>query len=147
MNKKIIAIVAVLAAIGLVIYFLVVNSNPSPEPTPPTTDNSNVTTTSTPVVTPQIPEGSKGPEVTSATVDIKNFLFNPATLNIKTGTVVTWTNSDNVSHTVTSDSGTLLNSKTLAPGQSFSFTFTNAGTVKYHCAIHPAMKGTVVVTK
>jgi plastocyanin len=64
---------------------------------------------------------------------------------VKTGTTVTWMNNDTVAHTVTSDSGGLLNSPEIAPGQSFSFTFTYPVTVPYHCAIHTMMKGTIVV--
>ena len=80
-------------------------------------------------------------------VDISNFSFNPAVLTIKAGTKVTWVNNDSTSHTVTSDSGNLLNSPTLATGQSFSFVFPTTGTINYHCSIHPSMKGTVIVTK
>lgn len=86
------------------------------------------------------------PTQSGTTINIKNFSFNPSTLAVKTGTKVTWVNNDSAPHTITSDSGTLLSSSTLSPGQSFSFTFTNPGTVNYHCNIHPNMKGSVVVT-
>ncbi|MDE1970261.1 MAG: cupredoxin family copper-binding protein [Patescibacteria group bacterium] len=79
------------------------------------------------------------------TVIVKNFAFNPSMLTIKRGTRVTWVNNDNVSHTVTSDDGNLFNSGTLAPGRSFSFTFTTVGTMTYHCGVHPSMKGQIVV--
>ncbi len=85
------------------------------------------------------------PATSETSVTIKNFSFSPATLTVKSGTKVTWTNNDTAPHTVTSDSGNQLNSSTLSPGQSFSYTFTDAGTIDYHCAIHPSMKGTVVV--
>ena len=75
-----------------------------------------------------------------------NLAFNPATLTVKAGTKVTWTNNDSVLHTVTSDSGGVLGSTNIPPGQSFSFTFTAPGTVSYHCAVHPSMKGSVTVT-
>ena len=83
--------------------------------------------------------------VSELTVEIKNFSFNPSTITIKTGTKVTWANNDSVAHTVTSDSGNLLNSTLIAPGQSFSFTFTNPGSTNYHCTPHPTMKGSIVV--
>lgn len=67
-------------------------------------------------------------------------------MSVKSGTTVTWTNDDSVAHTVTSDTGSVLNSSSIAPGQSFSFTFTTPGTYAYHCAIHPGMKATIVVT-
>jgi plastocyanin len=58
---------------------------------------------------------------------------------------VTWTNNDSVAHTVTSDSNGLLNSPTLSPGDSYSFTFPNSGSTNYHCNIHTMMRGTVIV--
>ncbi len=59
---------------------------------------------------------------------------------------MTWVNNDTVPHTATSDTG-VWDSGTLNPGQSFSFTFNDAGTFPYHCAIHGAasMSGTIVV--
>lgn len=70
--------------------------------------------------------------------------FNPDLADIQIGTTVTWTNRDLVAHTSTSD-GNGWNSGIVAPGAQFSFTFQNAGTFSYHCAIHPGMVGTVVV--
>jgi len=105
-------------------------------------------------VTPPVPsEGTPTPTTgtpapatpASVSVSIQSFAFGPSTLNIKKGTKVTWTNNDSVPHTVTSDSGSLLNSGTIPPGGSFSFTFTNTGSTGYHCTVHPMMKGSVVV--
>ena len=73
-----------------------------------------------------------------------NFAFSPLTLTVKTGTKVTWTNKDTVTHTVTDDKGAF-NSGLLTPGNSFSFTFTQAGTYSYHCNIHHSMMATIVV--
>jgi amicyanin len=81
-----------------------------------------------------------------AAVAIQNFAFNPASVTVKAGTTVTWTNADSASHTVTSDSGSLMKSALLATGQSYSVTFTTPGTFTYHCSVHPMMHGTVVVT-
>jgi plastocyanin len=53
-------------------------------------------------------------------------------------------NNDSTAHTVTSNTG-VFNSGTLGPGQSFSFTFQNAGTFQYHCSFHAGMVGSVVV--
>lgn len=70
--------------------------------------------------------------------------FNPDVTNVTAGTTVTWTNNDSTAHTSTSnESG--WNSGSVAPGGRFSFTFQQAGTFPYHCAIHPGMVGTVVV--
>jgi plastocyanin len=62
---------------------------------------------------------------------------------VKTGTKVTWTNMDSVTHTVTADQGAF--NSPVPPGNSFSFTFTKAGTYTYHCMIHPSMTATIVV--
>lgn len=81
---------------------------------------------------------------TTVEVSMENFAYKPATLAIKKGTTVKWTNNDNVAHTVTSDK---FDSKELQPGQSYSFTFNDAGEVGYGCSLHPAtMKGSVAVT-
>ena len=76
-------------------------------------------------------------------ISIKNFAFNPAIINIKIGTTVTWTNEDSVSHTVTSEEN--FDSGTLTSGETFVFTFNDKGTFDYICTIHPSMKGKIIV--
>ncbi len=78
-------------------------------------------------------------------IEIKNFAFFPSILTIKAGTTITWTNSDSVSHTVTSDSGSELNSDLFSKGQTYSHTFNIVGTYNYHCKPHPSMKGVIIV--
>jgi plastocyanin len=68
----------------------------------------------------------------------------PDDLNVAVGTTVTWTNTDSVAHTSTSDEAGW-NSGSIAPAGQFSVAFQNAGTFSYHCTIHPGMVGTVVV--
>lgn len=86
------------------------------------------------------------PATPSATVSIENFAFSPATVNIKVGQSVMWTNKDSAPHTAT-ELGNLFDSGSLATNQSFSFTFHTAGTYTYHCLIHSMMaNATVVVT-
>ena len=58
------------------------------------------------------------------------------------GDTVTWVNLDSAAHTVTSAS---FDSSSLAKGQSYKFTFNQAGTFKYHCTVHPSMLGEVIV--
>ena len=77
-------------------------------------------------------------------VSIANFAFSPASITVKVGDSVTWTNNDSTTHTVTADDNSF-SSGDLAPGATFSFTFSKAGTFAYHCSIHPSMTGTVVV--
>jgi plastocyanin len=79
-----------------------------------------------------------------AQVVMKNFAFNPASVTIKAGESVTWTNNDSASHTVEADNGEF-KSGDLAQGGTFSFKFDTPGTYPYHCSIHPSMKGTIVV--
>ena len=77
-------------------------------------------------------------------INIQNFTFNPAVLNVAKGKKVTVKNLDSASHTWTADDNSW-NSNTLAKDQTFSHTFNASGTFAYHCAIHPSMKGTVNV--
>ncbi len=90
-------------------------------------------------------------------VSIIDYAFQPLHVNITTGTTVIWTytNSGKDFHTVTSDPGTnrtqggapLINSGTINPGQSFSYTFNEPGYYPYQCSFHPAlMNGWVNVT-
>jgi plastocyanin len=74
------------------------------------------------------------------------YAFQPATLTIAKGTKVTWTNTSDAPHTVTSDSNAFTASSSLQQNQTFSMTFNTAGTYAYHCSIHPYMKATITVT-
>lgn len=76
-------------------------------------------------------------------IHIDNFTFQPAELSIKVGTTVTWTNRDDIPHTVVSAGK--FRSKTLDTDDKFSFTFTNAGDYKYFCSLHPHMTGMIKV--
>ena len=79
-------------------------------------------------------------------VSIANFAFSPAPLTVAPGTTVTWTNTDDEPHTVTSaDGGKMFKSPALDTDDKFSFTFDKPGTYKYFCSIHPHMVGTIVV--
>ena len=78
-------------------------------------------------------------------VNIQNMAFNPASLSILAGDTVVWTNNDAMPHTVTSNSGTELQSAQLSQGQFFQHIFPTAGTYAYHCMVHPSMTGSVTV--
>lgn len=78
-------------------------------------------------------------------VAIQGFAFGPAAITVKPGTTVTWTQQDEDQHTVTANDGSFASSP-LITGKTFTHTFTAPGTYQYHCAIHPFMHGTVVVT-
>jgi plastocyanin len=91
--------------------------------------------------------GTPAKAVNQNTVSISNYEFTPASITVKAGTKVTWTNQDSVEHTVTGDGSDGPQSGSLAKGDSYSFTFDKAGTYAYHCQMHPYMKGTVTVTE
>jgi plastocyanin len=79
-------------------------------------------------------------------VTIANFAFSPTPLTVAPGTKVTWSNTDDEPHTVTSaDGGKTFKSPALDTDDKFSFIFDKPGTYKYFCSIHPHMVGTVLV--
>jgi plastocyanin len=80
----------------------------------------------------------------TATVKIDNFSFAPPSLQIKAGTKVTWTNADDIPHTVVSDDK-VFKSKALDTDDKFSYTFDKPGTYPYFCSLHPKMTAKVVV--
>jgi plastocyanin len=82
--------------------------------------------------------------VADTAVKIDNFTFTPQRVTVKTGTTVTWTNQDDIPHTVTSATKAF-RSKALDTDDKFSFTFTTAGVYEYFCSLHPHMTGTIVV--
>jgi plastocyanin len=80
----------------------------------------------------------------AAEVKIDNFSFGPGTITVPVGTTVTWTNRDDIPHTIVSTEG-VFKSKVLDTDEKFSFTFSKTGTFPYFCSIHPKMTGKVVV--
>lgn len=95
---------------------------------------------------PAPPSGTGSPAAAAGNqVSIDNFAFAPATLTVKAGTTVTWTNRDEEPHTVAASDGSF-HSPGMGTGATYSHTFPTAGTFAYVCSIHPMMHGTVVVT-
>jgi len=86
--------------------------------------------------------GSQENAITQVKID--NFSFTPATVTVAPGTTVTWTNSDDVPHTVVSDDQ-VFKSKVLDTDEKFSYTFTKPGTYPYFCSVHPKMTARIVV--
>ena len=104
------------------------------------------------------PSPPSGP--TAASISVFDFQFSPGSTQISVGSQVTWTNTGQSVHTVTSDSGQWDSGSISAPssggdpyggggsaGGSYSRTFSQAGTFLYHCSIHANMNGTVTVTE
>jgi plastocyanin len=83
-------------------------------------------------------------EASGPQILIENFRFDPPTLEVPVGTTVTWMNKDEEIHVVTSSQG-LFRSPGLEGDQQFAHRFEKPGTYEYGCAIHPQMKGTIVV--
>lgn len=77
-------------------------------------------------------------------VKIDNFSFEPQTVTVAVGATVTWTNHDDIPHTVVSSDG-VFKSKVRDTDEKFSYTFTKQGTYPYFCSLHPKMTGQVVV--
>ena len=81
---------------------------------------------------------------------MQNISYVPASIGVSKGTTITWTNKDNVDHTVTSGvpgypTG-LFDSGNIPPGGTFKYTFDSTGTYQYFCRIHlDKMEGTVTV--
>ncbi len=87
---------------------------------------------------------SDQPSTANAEVKIDNFSFGPATVTVPVGATVTWTNRDDIPHTVVSTEG-MFKSRAQDTDEKFSYTFTKAGTYPYYCSLHPKMTGQVLV--
>ena len=117
---------------------------------PPTSGPSVAPATATPASqeptsAPSVAPATATPAAVDGTpVAIAGFAFAPATLTIKVGDTVTWTNADGAPHTASAKDGSF-DSGTLLRGASFSHTFATAGTFDYVCKFHASMTGTVIV--
>ncbi len=131
----IIAVIALLAVGGAVYYFMQqpASSDNVPAGSPDNNTNSQETT-------PPASEGSQ-----TYNIEISGFSFKPSELTIKTGDKVIWTNKDPFSHTITSDSGSELDSPLFGKDKTYVHIFNTAGTFDYHCTPHSGMKGKVIV--
>ena len=79
-----------------------------------------------------------------AEISIQSFQFVPAILTIKPGTAVTWINRDEEPHNVVSPDR-VFRSKAIDGGEKFTTVFDKPGTYNYICAVHPHMRGVIVV--
>lgn len=93
--------------------------------------------------------GVTGVSAGDSEITIKTFQFRPTPIEVAAGTRVTWTNMDDITHTVTSGAPESRNGRFNAPlagkGRSFDFTFTEPGTYPYFCDRHPSMRGEIQV--
>jgi plastocyanin len=119
-NVAIVIVAALLAGCGY-------GSSSSPSPTPA-----------------PVPAGATAVNIGAGASSRTTTAYAPSPLTVNVGATVAWTNSDSVAHTSTADGGTW-NSGTIAPGATFTRTFTSAGSFTYRCTIHPGMVGTITV--
>lgn len=96
------------------------------------------------IASPTVHASADQTPASTADVKIDNFSFGPQSLTVKVGTTVTWTNRDDIPHTVVSSDG-VFKSKARDTDESFSYKFDKAGTYSYFCSLHPKMTGQVVV--
>jgi plastocyanin len=134
--KKILPIIIVIVLVALAAVVALGRNKPETS-TNNTSQPSNASSTNDTTTQP----------VNTDSVSIKDMTFSPASITVKKGTTVTWTNQDGTSHTVTADGDNGPESGTLTDGKSYSFTFNSAGTFTYHCNFHSSMQGTVTVTE
>ncbi|WP_346139580.1 cupredoxin family copper-binding protein [Streptomyces coeruleofuscus] len=93
---------------------------------------------------PLLPAGQAS--AASYSVTMKGYAFSPASLSVPAGSTVTWTNQDTAPHDVKTTSGPVsIHSPMLDKGQSWSFTFTTAGSYGYVCTVHPNMTAGITV--
>ena len=154
MNKTLsailIVVVVILGAGGAYVLFIkddaVDQSTQSNTGTVEDAANSSATNNSTSSETTTEPAQESSDQAQTASVAIKNFAFSPASITVKKGTTVTWTNEDSAEHNAFSDQDGGPKGRLLKKGESYSFTFDKVGTFNYICTPHPYMKGTVTVT-
>lgn len=131
--KKLVLIVIGLAAIGAVVVGMGALNKPA---TAPTTTNTPEAATAT------------------ASVEITSSGFSPATLSVKKGTKVTWTNKDTKVHWVASnphpvhtDLSDFDARKSIVANGTYAFIFTKTGTFNYHDHLNPSTTGNITVTE
>jgi plastocyanin len=131
--KKIIAIIVAAVIIVGGTVALTHKSNPPQSNSSSSSQNSS--------------SSSQDQNSSTGSITIKNMMFTPSQITVAKGGTVTWTNNDNTTHTVVDDLSNVGGPKSgdIAPGTTYSFTFTKTGSFQYHCSIHPSMRGTIVV--
>ena len=97
-----------------------------------------------PIVGAMLALGAVAAQETTNVITIDNFTFSPKELTVAVGTTVKWVNHDDIPHLVVENNKTF-RSKALDTDDSYSYTFTSAGTFDYFCALHPHMVGQVIV--
>ena len=97
-----------------------------------------------PIIGVMLAAASVAAQDTANVITIDNFTFTPPELTVVVGTTVKWVNHDDIPHLVV-NKDKAFRSKALDTDDSYSFTFTSAGTFDYFCGLHPHMVGKVIV--
>jgi plastocyanin len=97
-----------------------------------------------PVIGAMLAFGTVAAQDATNVITIDNFTFTPKELTVAVGTTVKWVNHDDIPHTV-ANKDKVFRSQALDTDDSYSFTFTSAGTFDYFCGLHPHMVGKVIV--
>src|SRR5438067_5962606 len=133
--------IAVLALAGMLFSFASLRSTPAGNSALPAALQSN------PVATQLYAKLADAQSTKTQSVEIMNYQFQPSSLTISVGDTVTWPNHDSAPHNiVVSDGPEKFSGPTIQQGQSWSYTFTKAGTYQYYCGVHPDMKASITVT-
>jgi amicyanin len=142
MNKSVLGIIIAVVAVGGIVAFAVTQNKDENPPTSQQTQSQQQNTSND-------QQNTSAEVAQTGSVTIQNFAFNSKSVKVKIGATVTWTNQDEMQHTVTPDQTTddFKGSDLLSKGSSYSVTFTKAGTYTYFCSPHPYMKGTVEVVE
>jgi plastocyanin len=80
----------------------------------------------------------------TANVLIKRTGFSPGTVTINEDDSVTWRNTDTIDHQIVANGGSFA-SAILGAGKTYTHAFRSGGTFRYHDALHPSLRGTIVV--
>jgi amicyanin len=98
-----------------------------------------------PIVGAMLAVASVAAQDVADVITIDNFTFTPPELTVAVGTTVKWVNHDDIPHSVVNKDKVFRSKAALDTDDSYSFTFTSAGTFDYFCGLHPHMVGKVVV--
>lgn len=124
---------------GLIYYFVLAKKGGVNYGTTQQTPSANQQTSPTSSTSPTSPAPAA-----KNSVEISNFAFSPATLTVKVGDTVTWTNKDSMGHSATANDNSF-DTGILDQGKLGTVTFSKVGTYTYHCSVHPNMHGTIIV--
>lgn len=133
MKKFFIFILVIAAIIFGVVFFskntMQQNTNSAPVETINTQSSQNTSSSTSQIVN----------------ISIENFAFSQGTVTINKGDTIVWKNIDKVPHQIEGVALKDLKGPVMGYGLTYSFTFNEVGTYDYFCAIHPMMKGKIIV--